>query len=330
MKSVRALLLLGTAALAAIAVSTLVGSVALPLGPTLGGDADFAWAREVLFAVRLPRAISAFLVGAALAASGAVLQGVFRNPLADPTVLGVSGCAALAAQAVIFLGIGARATFSVPLAASLGAALGILALLAVLRRSPGLLEPVLLGGVALGQLAVAASAWLLALALRDFTIARRLLYWMLGGLDGRTWMHVLWGLGPVLLGVTWVAYRARELDALLLGETTAASLGVDVARLRRELVVVAALLSGAAVAIGGMIGFVGLVVPHLIRALLGGAHRLLVVGATLGGGLFVVVADLLARSLIAPEELQLGAVTAAVGAPWFLWLLRRRYAELAA
>lgn len=321
---------LASVAALAVMVSTLFGSVELPLRAALAGDPASRWVWEIVLAVRLPRALAGLLMGAALAASGAVLQGVFRNPLADPSVLGVSGCAAIGAQLVLFSGVGAHASSSVPLAAAGGALIGLFALLAVVRRVSGSLEPLLLAGIALGQLAVAGSAWLLALALRDFTVARRLLDWMLGGLDGRTWLHVLWGLGPVLLGVGWVARRARELDALLLGEVTAIGVGVDVARLRREIVLVAAVLSGTSVAIGGIVGFVGLVVPHLMRAWLGASQRLVVLGSIFAGGVFVIGADWIARVVIAPEELQIGAVSAAVGAPWFFWLVYRRYAEAAA
>jgi iron complex transport system permease protein len=279
--------------------------------------------------VRLPRVLVAFLVGAALGVSGAALQGLFHNPLADPSVLGVSAAAALFAQAAIFFGWANAWPLTVPLAASLGALLATLLLVALVANAGrGAIELLVLGGVALGQVASALSALLVSLAITDFSLAQRMLQWLLGSLDGRTWMHVFWGLGPVLAATAWLTLRARELDCMTLGEVTAASLGVDVQRLRRDTILATALLSGVAVAMGGIVGFVGLMAPHLLRRVVGPGHGMLVPGSGLGGGILVVVSDLLCRTLIAPRELQIGVVTAALGAPWFLVLLRRRVLQV--
>jgi iron complex transport system permease protein len=296
----------------------------------LGGSREDAWLRLILVDVRLPRACVAFLVGAALGVSGCALQGLFRNPLADPSVLGVSASAALASQLVIFSGLAGALPWVVPLSATFGAAVATLGLVLVvggLRR--GALETLVLGGIALGNVAIALSSLLISLALRDFTIASRLLQWTLGSLDGRSWMHVLWGLGPVVGGTVWLVSRSRELDALLLGDVTATSLGVDVTRVRRDVILATALLTGASVAMGGIVSFVGLVVPHLLRRPFGQLHGALLPASALAGGALVVLADVLARRIISPEELQIGVLTAALGAPWFVALVRRRLRELA-
>ena len=284
----------------------------------------------IAWQVRVPRVITAALIGAALGGAGAALQGLFRNPLADPSVLGVSASAALFAQVTIFAGWAALVPLVLPVAASCGALLATFVLLRIVRAARGAgLELLILGGVALGQIAVAMSALLMSVALRDFTLAQKLLSWMLGSLDGRTWMHVLWGLGPIFGALAWLVFRARDLDGLSLGDATAHSLGLDVARVRREVVIAAAILSGVAVALGGVISFVGLIVPHLVRRLIGPTHRRLILGSGVVGALLVVLCDLLSRLIIAPSELQIGIITAAMGAPWFAVLLRRRWHEAA-
>ncbi|HET9958934.1 MAG TPA: iron ABC transporter permease [Polyangiaceae bacterium] len=312
-----------------LSASIALGAVPVPLLAALRPGPDWDWVRRILWSVRLPRALCGCIVGAALSSSGLVLQSVFRNPLAEPSVLGVSGCAALAAQLALFSGLGQLASYSVPLAAVIGAAVGISLLLFLVRGLHHVPEPVLISGVALGQLALAVSALLLSLALRDYSIARRLLTWLLGGLDGRTWLHVLWGVGPLVAAILRIAARSREIDALTLGDTTALAVGVDVARSRRELVLIAAVLSGIAVAIAGIVGFVGLIIPYFVKRWLQPRRGSAVWACALAGGSFVVLSDLVARLLIAPEELQIGAVSALFGAPLFAWLLLRRYRELA-
>lgn len=310
----------------ALALSSLWGGAGWAF-PSVGDGKD-AVASVLFFHVRLPRTLTALLVGAALGGSGAALQGLFRNPLADPSILGVSGFAATAAQLTIFLGWASVAPWVLPIAASLGALVAVALLLKLLGSARyGSVELLILGGAALGQVAVAASALVTSLALRDFTTAQRLLAWMLGSLDGRTWMHVLWGIGPVFVGLVWLWRRARMLDGLSLGEVTAHSLGVNVAPIRREIVIASAILCGVSVAIGGIVGFVGLMAPHLCRRLGATNHAQLIVQSALCGGLFVVGADWLSRVLIAPAEIQIGVLTAALGAPWFLFILKARLQE---
>lgn len=284
--------------------------------------------RVLLFEVRMPRALTAFLLGSALGAAGAALQGLFRNPLADPAILGVSSSAALAAQVTLFAGWALTWPWVLPIAASLGALIATALLLRLVGTARhGALELLILGGVALGQIAVALSALLTSLALRDFTTAQRLIAWMLGSLDGRTWMHVLWGLGPTFVGISWLVYRSRCLDGLSLGEVTAHSLGVDVVPIRREMVAGAAILSGISVAIGGVVSFIGLIAPHWVRRLGARNHAQLIIHSALLGGCLVVLADWLSRVLIAPAEIQIGVLTAALGAPWFALILRARLRE---
>ncbi len=330
----RALLRLVALSALALAVSAGLGASGVSMSRLFeslrGTSSEDAWLRLILVDVRLPRAFVAFLVGAALGVSGCALQGLFRNPLADPSVLGVSASAALASQVVIFSGLAGALPWVVPVSATCGAAvatLGLVLLVGGLRK--GALETLVLGGIALGNVAIALSSLLISLALRDFTIASRLLQWTLGSLDGRSWMHVLWGLGPVLAGTLWLVSRSRELDALLLGDVTATSLGVDVARVRRDVILATALLTGASVAMGGIVSFVGLVVPHLLRRTFGQLHSSLLPASALAGGALVVLADVVARRIIAPEELQIGVLTAALGAPWFVALVHRRLRELA-
>jgi iron complex transport system permease protein len=284
--------------------------------------------KVIVWELRLPRVLTALLIGVALGASGAALQGLFRNPLADPAILGVSSSAAFFAQVTIFVGWSLWIPWSLPLAATLGALLAtflLLKLVGTAARSS--LDVLILGGVAIGQIAIALSALLTSIALRDFTTAQRLIAWMLGSLDGRTWMHVFWGLGPVVSCVCWLLYRARQLDALGLGDATAQSLGVSVQDVRREVVIAVASLSGVAVAMGGVIGFVGLIVPHWVRALGARNHMQLIIGSALLGGLLVTSCDLVSRVIIAPAEVQIGILTASLGAPWFVLILRKRLGE---
>lgn len=330
-----AVLGLGLATLAAALLSLSSGASDIPLATLAGSllrgsDEETSFMRFVLLDVRAPRTVVAWLVGAALGASGCALQNLFRNPLADPSVLGVSASAALSAQLVLFFGVGLGLGWLLPLAATLGAGVSTVVLVFAMGTPQGRsLETIVLAGVALGQVAVAGSSLLISAAFADFTVAQRLMHWLLGSLDGRSWLHVAWGLAPLAAGALVLARRSRELDALSFGDVTATSLGVDVRGVRREVVLAAALLTGASVAIGGVIGFVGLLVPHLVRRFSGAGYSGLLAGSVLGGGLFVLVADVVARRVVAPAELQIGVVTAAVGAPWFVLLLHRRLQEAA-
>ena len=298
------------------------------LGHRLTGHPDpHAWRETVIWSVRLPRALVGFLVGGGLAVAGAALQGLFRNPLADPGLLGVSPGASLGAVLVIYGGLAARAVWALPAGAFGGAATNALLVFVIAaRRGRGRVftGTLLLVGVALSALAISFTTFILSASLSSYDVGRQIVYWLLGGLEGRTWDHLLLGAPAIFVGGAAILAQARELDALLLGELAAASVGVDVPRVRVRVVVATALVVGAAVAVAEPIGFVGLIVPHVLRLVVGAGHRLLVPLSFVGGGVFVVAADIVARTLLAPAEIPVGIVTAALGTPFFLALLVRR------
>ncbi len=287
-----------------------------------------AWHDTIIVDVRLPRVLVAACVGAGLAVSGAALQGLFRNPLADPGVIGVSAGASLGAVVALHLGFAARTVWALPGLAFLGAGVTAFVVYAIATyRGQATIGTLLLAGIAVGSLNAALTSFVISLALANYQIGRQTIFWLMGGLDGRTWDHVRMVAPATLLGAAVIVAHARELDALLLGETHAASVGVDVPRVRRTLLFAAALVTGVAVAVSGVIGFVGLVIPHMIRLVSGPRHGWLLPLSMAAGASFLVLADLLARTLIAPEEIRLGIVTACVGAPFFLYLLTTRRRE---
>jgi iron complex transport system permease protein len=337
-----------TAALLLLATLSIIAAVAfgpahIPLAQVLGAlargtargrplGAAVAWQETVVWSVRLPRALLGFMVGGALALSGAALQGLFRNPLADPGILGVSAGASLGAVLMIFLGLAARAVWLLPAGAFAGAALTAVSVLVIAaQRGRGRIFTItmLLVGVAVGALDISFTTFILSVSLSSYEVGRQVIHWTLGGLDGRTWDHLFLAGPAILLGGLAIAAHARELDALLLGEVTAQSIGVDVPRVRLILVLATSLMVGAAVAAAGPIGFVGLLVPHILRLVVGASHRALLPASFLLGGVFVVLADLVARTLLVPMEIPVGVVTAAVGAPFFLLLLVRRGQQIA-
>lgn len=306
-------------------------AAALP-GIDLQVDAQQA---AVLTAIRAPRVLLAVLTGAGLAVAGALMQGLFRNPLADPSLIGVSAGAALAAAAVIVLGATLApgvvttgswaAAFALPLAAFAGS-LAVTALVYFIGRSQGVLSLplLLLGGIAINAMAMAAVGLLIYVASDEQL--RTLTFWNLGSLAGGHWT-ALAVVGPLVLGaLAAAAWLAQPLNALAMGEARAGHLGVNVAGTKRRVVVVSALATGALVAVTGVIGFIGLVAPHLVRLMCGPDHRVVLPGAALIGAVLVLLADLAARTVVTPAELPIGILTAALGAPFFLALLLRRRA----
>ena len=323
----RFLALLALLALGAVVASLLVGSV--PIAPAdafaaLAGDGDAA-TRTIVRDLRLPRALLGLLVGGALALSGAALQALLGNPLADPYLLGVSGGAACGTLAAVVLGLGTAGlfgSFALPLA-SLAGALGAVLLVGLGASVGGRLDRgrLLLSGVVVNALASAVLLFLLSVG--DASDTRGFVFWMLGSLAGATGDAVFSLAVYSAVGLAVLLPLARAFDALTLGEETAFTLGVSVERAKRISYLAASLLAAAAVAHAGIIGFVGLLVPHLVRRLTYG-HRALLAGSFLAGGVLLVLSDLLARTLFAPNEISIGAVTALLGAPAFLVLLRRR------
>ncbi|MFY1679261.1 MULTISPECIES: FecCD family ABC transporter permease [unclassified Streptomyces] len=290
------------------------GGGALPTDPALD---------QIVWEFRTPRVVLAALVGAGLAVAGAVLQTVVSNPLADPTVLGFSYGATLGAALVITLGGGAvLAGVGVSAAAFLGAVLAG-ALVFALGRRGGRMAPVrlVLAGVAVGYVFLSATSYVQLLATP--TELRTIMFWMLGSVAGADWARIPTVAAVVLLTTTLLALFGRRLNVLLAGDESATALGVDVNRLRAALLVLSALLTGACVAVAGGIGFVGLMIPHLVRLTMGADHRRLLPLTALLGALYLVLVDLLSRTLNRPNELPLGVLTALLGAPFFLWLLRR-------
>jgi iron complex transport system permease protein len=274
-----------------------------------------------IFMVRLPRVLGAMLVGAALAAAGCVLQALFRNPLAEPFTLGISSGASLAAVLAIRLGLeGALGGAGIGLSALVGA-IGALVLVERLGRIGRHLPPatLVLAGVTISMFCSSASV--LVQYTSDFSDVSHMLAWMIGGLDAVRLTGVQYAAGPIGFGLLVLVIYARELDALAAGPDVAASLGVAVARTQLLLFAVASLLVGAAIALAGPIGFVGLIVPHSLRALIGPDHRMLVPASMFGGALLLVVCDTLSRTIIAPAHLPTGAVTAVLGGPFFLYIL---------
>ncbi|WP_228817018.1 FecCD family ABC transporter permease [Nocardia transvalensis] len=279
-----------------------------------------------LWQVRFPRVVLAMLVGAALATAGALLQGVFANPLAEPGVIGVSAGAAVGAGAVIVMGGAFAAVWSVAGGAFV-AGLGTTLLVYVLSRSGGRTETVtlVLTGVAVNAFAGGVLSYLLFVAspaARD-----QIVFWQLGSLNGATWQAVGVVAPLTALGVAAAVLLAWRLDLLALGDSAARHLGVDVERLRRNVILVVAVLTTAGVAFTGVILFVGLIVPHVVRMLVGPAHRVLIPLSAIVGAIVLLAADVGARTLVANADLPLGMLTSLVGGPFFFWLLRRTRAR---
>jgi iron complex transport system permease protein len=331
-------LLAGLTALLVVAVLLGVGIGAVPIAPRqviaivaahAGLDLGVAYTPEqdaVLWAIRLPRVVLGALVGAGLAVAGAALQGIFRNPLADPGLIGVSSGASLGAVLAIVVGVSAAGAFALPAAAFVG---GLAATFVVyaFARSGGRTEVVtlLLTGLAVSAIASAAIGFLLFTA-TDAEL-RSVVFWSLGSLGSATWPSVAGAAPFVLAGVLLVPLFARPLDLLLLGEREARHLGVDTERVRLAVITLAALATGAAVAVAGVVAFVGLIVPHLVRLAAGPGHRVVLPASALGGAALLLLADLVARTVAAPAELPLGVVTSLIGGPFFLWLLHRTRRE---
>ena len=279
---------------------------------------------EVLWAVRAPRAVTALMVGGALGLSGAVMQGLLRNPLADPGVLGVSALAALGASGAIVLGwAGTSAAVECAALVGAGVAGALLVLFSARVRSP---EALILFGIAVSSFAGAATALIFNLSPSPIASAE-VMSWLLGSVQNRSWIDVAWVTPAVLIAAILAAIAAPGLRMLSLGEETARTSGLPMARLRLIALLAAALATGAAVAVAGVIGFVGLAAPHLVRAAVRGDPRRLLLPSALAGGLLLVLADLLARVTPTDQELQLGVFTALVGAPLFALIAWRAARE---
>jgi iron complex transport system permease protein len=330
-----ATVLLGASVVLSLSIgSTGITLTALPrvLAAMITGHSDPSIAREqlVLVDIRLPRLLLGLFVGSALAVSGAMMQGMFRNPLADPGLVGVSSGAALAAVATIALGNGIAApwaktfgVYALPISAFLGGVATTWVLVMIVSRQGQLAtSTLLLAGIALGALSTALMG-LIAFASDDREL-RDLTLWMLGSLSGASWPKVA-AITPFALLVLLVLPRLiRALNGLLLGEAEAFHSGIDVERIKKLIVITTAAAVGAAVAVAGIVGFVGIVVPHVVRILAGPDHRVVLPSSALLGGSLVLIADVFARMVLRPAELPLGVVMAIIGAPIFLHMVVRR------
>jgi len=314
---------------ALFAASLLVGPAAIGLADSVRalvtgeGDAAVLVMREI----RLPRAILGAVIGASLGLSGAALQGYLRNPLAEPGLIGVSGSAALGAVLAIYTGLSTTFPLALPLMALLGAVLAVLAVLGLSGGKGGSVT-LILAGIAITALAGALTSLVLNLSPNPFA-ALEIVFWLLGSLTDRSMIHVWLALPFMAVGWALLAGLGRGLDALTLGEEAAASLGVRLDRLRLAAVLGTAASVGAATAVAGAIGFVGLVVPHLLRPLVGARPSRLLLASALGGAAMLLAADVAVRLITPEQDLKLGVLTALVGAPFFLWLIvstRRRLA----
>lgn len=324
-------LVLAAALLVLALLSAGIGAYEIPLGDVLasglhrlglGGHALERSAESVLWNIRLPRVVLAILVGSSLGCAGALMQGVFGNPLAEPGVIGISAGAAVGAVGAIALGLSFFGNWTVTVCAFVAGLATVLLVYAV-SRDGGRTEVVtlILTGIAVNAFAGALIGLFIFFA--DNAQITQITFWQLGSLAQATWPKVLAVLPCALVGLAIAPLHARKLDLLALGERPARHLGVDVERLRIVLILVVALLTAAAVAVAGIISFVGLLVPHLLRMANGSGHRFLVPGSALGGAVVLVAGDLAARTLAAPAELPLGVLTALFGSPFFFWLLRR-------
>ncbi len=297
--------------------------IAWKLGMTGAPRGIPSWAPVILFQLRMPRVLLAALVGAALAVAGAVFQALFRNPMADPAIIGVSSGAALGAIVVILLGWGAALdALGVPAAAFAGALLTALLVFRLARVGPGVqVATLLLAGIAVAAVVSAAISLVMTFSGQEVD---RIYFWLLGSFAAATWPQVLL-VSPLLVAGSAVAFAlAGDMNLATLGEERAAQLGQDVERFKRVMLATGSLLAAAAVSFSGLIGFVGLMTPHILRLLVGPDHRRLVPASMLGGATFMVLADLAARTVVVPQEIPVGAVTALLGGPFFLYLLRRQ------
>ncbi len=331
--------LIGGVALS-VTLAVMIGSVPIPatdvwrialvrVAPGLGlVTPDWTGITEsIVWEVRFPRVLLGAFVGAGLSVVGTALQAMVRNPLADPYVFGITSGASVGAVAVILLGVSLFGLYSLSIAAFLGSLVAF-GLVFVLAQRNGVMSPVrlILAGVAISYVLSSITSFMVFYAANTGNggEVRSVLFWLLGGLGGARWAYLTIPAIVVLIGTVYLILQARSLNALVVGEESAAALGVDPQGFRRQLFVVTALLTGVLVAVSGGIGFVGLMLPHIVRLMVGADHRRVLPVAALLGAIFLVWTDVLARTIVAPSELPIGIITAVVGAPFFIWLLRRR------
>lgn len=318
---------LGVAVLALFAASLLIGPARIGAAESLRAlvIGDGGPLTLVMREIRLPRALLAILIGASLGLAGAAMQGYLRNPLAEPGLIGVSGSAALGAVLAIHTGLSASFALGLPLAALTGAFLGVVLVMS-LAGPRGTSLTLILAGIAISALAAALTSLVLNLSPNPFA-ANEIVFWMMGSLTDRSMTHVWLALPFIVLGGVVLARLGRGLDALTLGEDAAQAMGVRVDRLRLQLVVGTAFVVGAGTAVAGAIGFVGLVIPHILRPFVGAHPSRLLWASALGGAVMLLAADIAVRVILPGRDLKLGVLTAMVGAPLFLHLILKMRSE---
>ena len=326
----------GVALVISLSIAISVGAVPVPTGTVWGilanklmpGTLEQTWSQgreAIVWDIRFPRALLAILVGAGLAIVGAALQAVTRNPLADPHLLGISSGGAFGAifallHSGLFLGL-----LTVPILAFCGSLLATLIVLGVSRLADASsADRLVLAGVAVSFIIMAGANALIFLG--EPHASHTVVFWMLGGLGLAQWNHLIYPLSVLILCGLWLLSRSRQLNAMTVGDETAATLGIPVARFRLTVFVVGALITGVMVAFSGIIGFVGLMVPHVVRMLVGGDYLRVLPGSALVGAIFLLWADIAARTVMRPEDMPIGIVTGLVGGVFFVWLLGRRKA----
>jgi len=318
-------LMVGLLTLASLLIGPAGFSIADSLSALFGGTGDAV--SLVMQEIRLPRALLAIMVGISLGLSGAALQGYLRNPLAEPGLIGVSSSAAFGAVVTLQTGLAAQMMFALPFFGLFGAGVAVVLLLLLAGPRGGSLT-LILAGIAISALAAALTSLVLNLSPNPFATSE-IVFWMLGSLADRSFSHITIALPFMVLGWILILSTSRGLDALILGEDAAASLGINLTRLRWVLVLGVAACTGAATSVVGAIGFVGLVVPHILRPFVGARPSRLLPASALGGAALVLAADIAARIILPDRDLKLGVVMAIIGAPVFLHLIyRTRRAEL--
>jgi iron complex transport system permease protein len=325
-------LVLGAATIVMVIVASAVGPFNIPISHTvstlldligIGDSTAEPTERAIIQSIRLPRIFLAFLVGSALGISGGIMQGLFRNSMADPGIIGVSSGGATGAVAAIASGASTVSTLFLPLFAFIGSgvAMATVFLIASIGGRFSMMT-LLLGGIAVGSFLGAITTATIVLT-DNLSVQRQIIFWIAGGMDTARWESVRIAAPIIVTGALIAVFVARDLNLLLVGEDEARALGVRVTLVRNTLLVAASLITGAAVAFSGIIAFVGLIVPHVVRLVVGADHRVLLPLSALAGGLFLLIADTAARVVLSPAELRVGILTALIGAPFFIYLLVR-------
>ncbi|MFC1786652.1 FecCD family ABC transporter permease [Halobacteriota archaeon] len=312
---------LGPAHIPSLVVLKMLASK-LPLVDSLVAPSWSVAEETIIFQIRLPRIVLGVLVGAALGVAGTAMQGLFKNPMADPYIIGISSGAALGATFAIVFGLGTLGMYTIPLVAFIGAAAAIFLVYNI--ASVGGKLPVgtlLLAGIAVSLFLSAITSFMMYISGEKL---HGIVFWLMGGLWASSWDRVLMSFPLIFVGTTIIYIFARDLNVMLLDEEPAQHLGVDVEGLKKIIMISTSLITASAVAVSGIIGFVGLIIPHTMRILVGPDHRILLPCSALVGGIFLVWADTLARTIIAPTEIPVGIITALFGAPFFIYLLRKR------